>query len=57
MDNNPLSSSEAMLLTGLRHRPTFRKNYLEPALTNGFIKMTNPTAPNSPTQKYIKIIK
>ena len=55
MDSEPLSSSELMKLLGLRHKQTFRKNYLESALNNGLIKMTNPTTPNSPTQKYIKI--
>ena len=55
MDSEPLSSSELMKLLGLRHKQTFRKNYLEPALSNGLIKMTNPDTPNSPTQKYIKL--
>ncbi len=37
---------------GLQHRPTFRKNYLRPALKGGWIEMTQPQSPNSPMQKY-----
>jgi ATP-dependent DNA helicase RecG len=36
----------------LSHRPTFRKNYLHPALEAGLIEMTLPDSPRSPTQKY-----
>ena len=38
---------------GLSHRPTFRKNYLHPALEDGLIEMTMPESPRSPTQKYV----
>ena len=37
---------------GLQHRPTFRANYLRPALDAGWIEMTQPKSPNSPTQRY-----
>ncbi|MGI9273655.1 MAG: Fic family protein [Endozoicomonas sp.] len=37
---------------GLKHRPSFRKNYLKPALESGFLTMTNPDSPNSPKQSY-----
>lgn len=36
----------------LKHRPTFRANYLNPALEADLIEMTQPDAPNSPTQRY-----
>jgi Fic family protein len=36
----------------LRHRPTFRKNYLNPALSLGLIEMTDPESPRSPVQRY-----
>jgi len=37
---------------GLRHRPTFRLNYLHPALNAGLIQPTRPAKPNSRLQKY-----
>lgn len=36
----------------LKHRPTFRKNYLHPALEAGLIEMTLPKTPNARNQKY-----
>lgn len=37
---------------GIRHRPTFRQNYLDPALAAGLIAYTVPEKPNSRLQKY-----
>jgi len=48
-----LSAAELMRTLGLSHRPTFRKNYLQPALESGLIAMTQPDSPRSPTQKYL----
>ena len=39
---------------GLSHRPTFRKNYLLPAMKQGLVEMTIPDKPNSRNQKYRK---
>ena len=47
-----LKIGELLDRLGLRHRPTFRKNYLRPALAGGWIEMTQPQSPNSPAQKY-----
>jgi Fic family protein len=47
-----LGSSELMKTLGLSHRPTFRENYLNPALEDGWIERTQPDAPRSPTQRY-----
>jgi len=46
------STRELMLMLGLKHRPTFRENYLLPALKAGLIEMTVPDKPNSRKQKY-----
>jgi Fic family protein len=42
------------IMKGLRmsHRGTFRKNYLDPAIDAGYVEMTQPDSPRSPTQKY-----
>lgn len=49
-----LSLVEIMDRLGYSHRPTFRKNYLNPALNQGLIVMTLPERPNSPKQRYKK---
>ncbi|MCE8019886.1 Fic family protein [Halomonas sp. MCCC 1A11036] len=41
-----------MTALGLSHRPTFRKNYLAPALDGAWIEPTHPEKPNSPKQRY-----
>lgn len=50
--NKTLTAVELMSLIGLTHKPTFRKNYLRPALNSGLIEMTIPDKPNSRLQKY-----
>lgn len=47
-----LKIGELLNRLGLKHRPSFRKNYLQPALAGGWIEMTEPDSPNSPTQRY-----
>ncbi|MCH8510349.1 MAG: hypothetical protein LAT83_01735 [Kiritimatiellae bacterium] len=36
----------------MSHRPTFRDNYLHPALEKGWIEPTLPDKPTSSNQKY-----
>lgn len=52
LGNDTLSASELMDRLGLSHRPTFRKNYLNPALEQNLIERTIPDKPNSRNQKY-----
>lgn len=54
LGDETLSASEIMKRLGLSHRPTFRKNYLNPALEQGLIEMTIPDKPNSRNQKYYR---
>lgn len=51
-----LSTKELMKKLRLKHRPTFRDNYLLPALRLGLIEMTVPEKPNSSKQKYRKVM-
>lgn len=50
-----LSAVELMRRLDLRHRPSFRSLYLAPALAGGWLQMTQPDAPRSPTQAYRRI--
>ncbi|MFR0540251.1 Fic family protein [Lactobacillus delbrueckii] len=52
LDGEELSATELMERLGLSHRPTFRRNYLNPALEEGLIEMTIPEKPKSRNQKY-----
>lgn len=52
LGSGPLSAMDGMKALGLSHRPTFRKNYLHPALEAGLIERTIPEKPNSRLQKY-----
>ncbi|MDI1314038.1 Fic family protein [Prosthecobacter sp.] len=52
LGTKPASALECMRKLGLSHRPTFRKNYLQPALDAGLIERTLPDKPNSRLQKY-----
>ena len=52
LSKGPLSAGDLMITLGLSHRPTFRKNYLNPALEGGWVERTEPDSPKSPTQKY-----
>lgn len=54
LGGDELSAAQLMERLGLSHRPTFRKNYLAPALSLGLIEMTIPDKPNSRNQKYRK---
>lgn len=54
LGNDTLSAAELMERLGLSHRPTFRKNYLNPALEQNLIERTIPDRPNSKNQKYRK---
>lgn len=47
-----LGTSELMATLGLKHKPTFRNNYIKPALKAMLIEMTIPNKPNSQFQKY-----
>ena len=52
LGDEALSAAEIMKRLGLSHRPTFRKNYLDPALEAHLIERTIPDKPNSSKQKY-----
>ena len=56
LGNEVLTTNEIMLRLGMTHKPTFRKNYLNPAIEMGLVEMTVPGKPRSRYQKYRKIL-
>ena len=54
MDDSYFTTHLLMEKLGLSHRPTFRKNYLLPALEAGLLEMKYPDKPRSPKQQYRK---
>lgn len=54
LGRDTLTAVEIMVKLGLRHRATFRKNYLNPALAAQLIERTVPDKPRSRSQKYRK---
>ena len=48
----PRSAAEVMAALGLSHRPTFRDNYIHPALEAGLVEMTRPESPTARNQRY-----
>ena len=50
----PKSANELMELVGIKHKLTFRDNYLKPAIELGMVLMTVPSKPRSSKQKYYK---
>ena len=51
--SNQVKISEMMNVLGLKHRYTFRVNYLEPAMTAGYVAMLYPNSPRHPRQRYL----
>lgn len=50
----PYTSNAIMEHLGLKSKETLRKNYLNPAIELGLIRMTLPDKPNSKNQRYIR---
>ena len=54
LGDDELLAREIMSRLGLSHRPTFRQNYLNPALDAGLVERTIPDKPTGRLQKYRK---
>ncbi len=52
MTEDYMTLNDIMAKMGIKHRPTFRENYLTPALVEGAIERLYPDQPNHPKQKY-----
>ena len=52
LQEGPKTAAELMSELGLSHRPTFRNNYIRPAISEGLVEMTRPESPTAKNQKY-----
>lgn len=50
--NGEKSPGSLRTILNIKHRQTFRDNYMHPALEEGLIEMTIPEKPSSSKQKY-----
>lgn len=50
----PYTSNSIMELLGLKSKETLRKNYINPAIGLGVVRMTVPDKPSSRNQRYVK---
>ena len=57
IEREKLSIKEILGKMGLKHRPTFMDNYLNPAIENGFVRLLYPESPRHPRQKYLLTVK
>jgi hypothetical protein len=52
-----MSLKEMMMVVGLKGRDNFLNLYLEPAITEGYIRLLYPNSPRHPRQKYLLTVK
>ncbi len=52
-----MSVKQMMGAIGLKHRPTFLENYLNPSIANGYVRLLYPNSPRHPRQKYLLTVK
>jgi len=50
--NNESRAIELMEILNRSNRTKFKDSIIKPLIENGFLKLTNPGKPKSPTQKY-----
>ena len=57
LGHQQLSVTQMMEYVGLKHRPTFLQNYLNPAIADGYICLLYPDKPRHPRQRYLLTVK
>jgi Fic family protein len=55
LDDHEMTARQLMAALGIRHRPTFRTNYLLPAIKLKLVELTVPDKPNSKLQRYRRL--
>lgn len=46
-----------MKILALKHRPNFLEYHLNPAISDGYVRMLYPQSPRHPRQKYLLTVK
>lgn len=57
LGHQQLSVTQMMEYVGLKHRPTFLQNYLNPAIADGYICLLYPDKLRHPRQRYLLTVK
>ena len=55
--HNEFSISQLMEKIGLKHRPNFMEYHLNPAISEGYIRLLYPDKPRHPKQKYLLTVR
>ena len=55
--NEELSISQLMKRVGLKHRLNFIEYHLNPAISEGYVRLLYPKSPRHPRQKYLLTVK
>jgi fido (protein-threonine AMPylation protein) len=55
--NEELSIAQLMEKVGLKHRPNFIEYHLNPAISDGYVRLLYPQSPRHPRQKYLLTVK
>ena len=53
IDRQQMSVTQMMETLALKHRPSFLENYLNPAISEGYVRLLYPQSPRHPRQKYL----
>ena len=57
INNRTMSVRDMLEAVGLKDRKTFMLYSLEPAITQGFVRMLYPDSPRHPRQRYVLTVK
>lgn len=49
----PARMKELISISGFKHRTNFKKNYIDPLVSDGLLALTVPDKPSSPNQRYV----
>lgn len=57
IEDKQMSVKDMLVATGLKDRENFLDNYLNPAISQGYVRLLYPESPRHPRQKYLLTVK